>query len=86
MWLAVEDRLASDTLFIGQAHKLPNGTCIRKKVEARDEMIAGTQFTRGDYAITVKWWKKTSDDPEERTYEQGTESRTNPSLRLRHCH
>ena len=45
---------------------------IYKKVEARDERIAGTQFTRNDYALAVKWWKKTADDPEERTYEEET--------------
>lgn len=33
-------------------------------------MDPGTYFTGGDYAIAVKWWVKTSDDPEDRTYEE----------------
>ena len=69
MWLAAEDRSKGD-FWIGQAFKFPNGTCIHKKVEGRDETIAGTQFTRGDHAVAVKWWIKTLDDPEERTYEE----------------
>ena len=70
MWLAAEDRTNGTGLWIGQAYKLPNGTCIHTKVEDRDETIAGTQFTRGDHAIAVRWWDPTSDDPEQRTYEE----------------
>ena len=36
----------------------------------RSEWIGGTEFTRGDYAIAVKWWAKTTTDPEERTFEE----------------
>jgi|EP00966_Prymnesium_polylepis_P320957 hypothetical protein len=28
------------------------------------------EFTDGDYPIAVKWWVKSSDDPEDRTYEE----------------
>eukprot|EP00966_Prymnesium_polylepis_P164493 3802812-Prymnesium_polylepis.1 len=69
MWLAAEDRKGGG-LWIGQGFKQADGTCIHKKVDGRDEMIAGTQLTRGDYAVAVKWWKLTTDDPEELTYEE----------------
>ena len=52
--------------WIGQAFKVPGAkageACIHKKVDARDEKIAGTLFGRGDYAIAVKWWKKAVED------------------------
>lgn len=72
MWLAAQDRMGDEGILIGQAFRVPasNYTCIHKKIEVRDERIAGTQFGRGDYAIAVRWWVKTCDDPEERTYEE----------------
>ena len=36
----------------------------------RSEWIGGTEFTRGDYAIAVQWWVKTTTDHEERTYKE----------------
>ena len=36
---------------------------------ARTEKIKGTEFDRNDWVLAVKWWVKTADDPEERTYE-----------------
>ena len=69
MWLASQDRRSDDTLWIGQAVKVKSD-CIHKSVEARSEWIAGAEFNRGDYAIAVKWWIKTTDDPEELTYEE----------------
>jgi hypothetical protein len=70
MWLASQDRMTDDSFWIGQAHKLPNGTCVHKAVTERTDNMAGVQYTRGDFAIAVKWWLKTADDPEERTYEE----------------
>lgn len=74
MWVMAQDRLKDDVLWISQGFKVTTpsphgGPCIYKKVEARDERIAGTQFTRNDYALAVKWWCTAGDDPEERTYE-----------------
>lgn len=71
MWIAAQDRSGNEGVLIGQAIQIPNvGTCIYKQVQGREERIAGTVFGRGDYAIAVKWWVKTTDDPEERTYEE----------------
>jgi hypothetical protein len=46
------------------------GPCIYKQCTARSERISGTEFNRNDYVLAVKWWVKTDDDPEERTYEE----------------
>ena len=46
------------------------GGCIYEKVTAREKWICRTEFTRGDYALAVKWWAKTTDDPEDRTIEE----------------
>ena len=62
--------MKGDTIWYGQAFKLRNGGCIYEKVADRAKQIGGTQFDRGDYALAVKWWVKTGDDPEERTYEE----------------
>ena len=39
-----------------------------KEITDRTEWINGTEFTRGDYAIAVNWWRLTADDVEDRTY------------------
>ena len=65
-----QDREKDDTLWYGQAFKLRHGGCIYEKVEARSKWIGRTEFTRGDYALAVKWWLKDSNDPEERTIEE----------------
>jgi hypothetical protein len=74
MWLAAQDRLTGQTLYIGQGVKVPGakpgGLCIHTKVTGRTEKIKGTQFERNDWVLAVKWWTKTGDDPEERTYEE----------------
>ena len=74
MWVASQDRTTDDTYWIGQAYAVPGAKasdpCVHKKVEGRTEWLAGVQFDRGDYAVAVKWWKLTADDPEERTYEE----------------
>ena len=70
MWIVAQDRVKDDTLWYGQGFKLRDGGCIYEKVAERAEQIGGTQFDRGDYALAVKWWIKTGDDPEERTYEE----------------
>ena len=73
MWIMSQDRLTDDTIYIGQGFKVKKpdgGQCIYKKVTTRDERINGTQYTRDDYAVAVKWWIKTGDDPEERTYKE----------------
>ena len=44
--------------------------CIFDKVTERTKYIGGTEFGRGDYAVAVKWWIASADDPEERTYEE----------------
>ena len=76
MWVATQDRSTSesDVYWIGQAFAIPGregSSCIHKgPIEARSEWIAGTEFTRNDYAIAVTWWVKTATDPEERTNEE----------------
>ena len=52
MWLASEDRTTGEVFFIGQAFKIDDKRgCIHDKIEDREVKIAGTTFTRGDYAI-----------------------------------
>ena len=72
--LRCQDRLKGDTIWIGQAVKVvgakAEAPCIHTKVSARSETIKGTQFDRDDWCIAVKWWVKTANDPEERTYEE----------------
>lgn len=71
MWLAAQDRAGNENILIGQAIQVPNTNgCIHKRVDDREEWIAGTLFGRGDCAIAVQWWVKTLDDVEERTYEE----------------
>jgi hypothetical protein len=72
-WVMSQDRATDDTILIGQGFKLKKGdggACIYKKIGDRSQRINETEYTRGDYAVAVKWWVKTSDDPEERTYEE----------------
>ena len=64
-WLASQDRIQDDVLWVGQGAKLPpgigepaNGACVFKTVSERSEIIGGTTFTRGDVAVAVKWWTK----------------------------
>lgn len=71
-WLRTVRRTTQKKTWIGQGFKLKKGdggACIYKKIGDRSERINGSEYTRGDYAVAVKWWVKTSDDPEERTYE-----------------
>jgi hypothetical protein len=74
MWLAAQDRLKGDAVWIGQGFKVPGAQgsepCVHTKVTARTEKIKGTEFDRNDWVLAVKWWTKTADDPEERTYEE----------------
>ena len=74
MWLAAQDRLKGDVIWIGQGVKVPGAKtselCVHTKVTVRTQKIAGTEFDRNDWVLAVKWWIKTADDPEERTYEE----------------
>ena len=71
MWLASQDRRGDDQIFIGEAFKLPDGGCIHGGQPVKSKgWIAGTEFTAGYSPIAVKWWIKSSDDAEERTYEE----------------
>ena len=77
MWVAAQDRSTSesDVYWIGQAVAIPgrDDSCIHKgPIEDRSEWIASTEFTRGDYAVGVRWWVKSATDPEERTFEEWT--------------
>ena len=79
MWLAVQDRSQTegDQFWVGQAFDIPNRqgkSCVHKVIEERSEWIAGSEFGRGDYAVAVKWWAKTTTDTEEHTYEEWTPS------------
>lgn len=48
-----------------------DGGCIYKKIIDRTEWIGKTEFTRGDWAVAIKWWiKSTGVDSEELTYEE----------------
>ena len=79
LWVMFQDRNKDDTLWIGQGFKLNQpwkdgsgkvaGPCIYKRIEDRSLKINGTEYTRGDYALAINWWKKSLGDPEERTYE-----------------
>ena len=79
MWVMFQDRDRDDTIWIGQGFKLKQpwkdgsgkvaGPCIYKRIEDRSVKLSGTEYTRGDYALAIKWWKKSLGDPEERTYE-----------------
>lgn len=74
MWIAVQDRSKTDVYWIGQAFAIPGkkegNPCHYTICKKRSEWIAGTEFTRGDIAAAVKWWVKTTTDPEELTFEQ----------------
>ena len=74
MWLAVQDRSVTegDSYWIGRAFAIPGkeSSCVHKAVEGRSEWIGGVEFGRGDFAVAVQWWVKTTTDPEERTFEE----------------
>ena len=73
--------MKDDTLWYGQGFKLRDGGCIYEKVAERAKQIGGTQFDRGDYALAVKWWIKTGDDPEDKASRcEHTKMEAHPSI------
>ena len=70
-FVAVQDRSAEgreEHFLVGITVDCGGGSCIKRKVQEK-EVIDGTRFDPGDYAIAVRWLARLAEDPEQRTFE-----------------
>ena len=70
-FVAVQDRSAEgreEHFLVGITVDCGGGSCIKRKVQEK-EVIDGTRFHPGDYAIAVMWLARLAEDPEQRTFE-----------------